>query len=172
MRTNERAAAALGISVPGAKLYAFALSAGIAALGGILLVFRLSSDQTTQTFTNFTSITDVGLALIGGIGYLIGPVIGATLTDGGLNAADPRRRSSRTRSASTSTLIGGVSILIIVLLNQNGIAKEGIAQVDAGPLASSRAVPFLGPREPPVRPGARARRRRPRGRRARSRSAT
>ena len=37
VRTNERAAAALGISVTGAKVYAFALSAGIAALGGVLL---------------------------------------------------------------------------------------------------------------------------------------
>ena len=40
VRTNERAAAALGISVPTAKLYAFAVAAAIAALGGILLVFR------------------------------------------------------------------------------------------------------------------------------------
>ena len=40
VRTNERAAAALGISVPGAKLYAFALSAAIAAIGGTLLAFR------------------------------------------------------------------------------------------------------------------------------------
>ena len=35
VRTNERAAAALGISVPGAKIYAFAVSAGIAAIGGV-----------------------------------------------------------------------------------------------------------------------------------------
>ncbi|MGH2477158.1 MAG: ABC transporter permease, partial [Candidatus Limnocylindrales bacterium] len=35
VRTNERAAAALGINVPGAKIYAFAVSAGIAALGGV-----------------------------------------------------------------------------------------------------------------------------------------
>src|SRR5262249_55823162 len=33
VRTNERAAASLGISVPGAKLYAFGVSAGIAAVG-------------------------------------------------------------------------------------------------------------------------------------------
>src|SRR5439155_26848674 len=40
VRTNERAAAALGINVPGAKLYAFALSGLVAALGGIVLAFR------------------------------------------------------------------------------------------------------------------------------------
>ena len=40
VRTNERAAAALGIGVFGAKLYAFGLSAGIAAVGGVLIVFQ------------------------------------------------------------------------------------------------------------------------------------
>ena len=62
VRTNERAAAALGISVPGAKLYAFGVSAGIAALGGILLVFRLTGADYTQ-FSNFTSITTAALAV-------------------------------------------------------------------------------------------------------------
>src|SRR5262249_9023712 len=40
VRTNERAAAALGVSVFGAKLYAFGLSSALAALGGILLAFE------------------------------------------------------------------------------------------------------------------------------------
>ncbi|UGS36960.1 branched-chain amino acid ABC transporter permease/ATP-binding protein [Capillimicrobium parvum] len=149
VRTNERAAAALGISVPGAKLYAFGVSAGIAAVGGILLVFRLSSIDY-KLFTNFTSITDVGLALLGGIGYLIGPVIGATLTAGGLN------QQILTSIFSDSVgkyidLIGGVSILIIVLLNQNGIAKEWIAQANFVRRKLFANVPFLGPRKPPVR---------------------
>ena len=44
VRTNERAAAALGISVPSAKLYAFALSAFIAGLGGGLLGVARDND--------------------------------------------------------------------------------------------------------------------------------
>jgi sulfate-transporting ATPase len=40
VRANERAAASLGVSIVGAKVYAFAISAAIAALGGILLAFR------------------------------------------------------------------------------------------------------------------------------------
>jgi hypothetical protein len=50
VRTNERAAAALGIDVVVTKLYAFALASAIAALGGILLAFRLSS-ISYQSFT-------------------------------------------------------------------------------------------------------------------------
>src|SRR6185437_14070473 len=144
VRTNERAAAALGISVPMAKLYAFGVSAALAALGGILLVFRNSTIDYTQ-FTNFTSITDVGLALVGGLGYLAGPIIGATLTSGGFN------QQILTSIFSTSVgkyidLIGGLSIIALVLLNQNGIAREQAAQIRA---LRSR-FPRLRPRERPA----------------------
>jgi ABC-type branched-subunit amino acid transport system ATPase component/ABC-type branched-subunit amino acid transport system permease subunit len=124
VRTNERAAAALGISVWSAKLYAFGISAAIAALGGILLAFRLSSIDYTQ-FTNFTSLTDTGLALLGGIGHLAGPAIGATLASGGLNEQILDALFSGV--GKYIELIGGLSIIVIVLLNQNGIAPEQVA---------------------------------------------
>src|SRR6185295_5996005 len=47
VRSNERAAASLGINVIAAKLYAFAVAAAIAALGGVLLSMR----QTNVEFT-------------------------------------------------------------------------------------------------------------------------
>ncbi|CAA9470398.1 MAG: Branched-chain amino acid transport ATP-binding protein LivG [uncultured Solirubrobacteraceae bacterium] len=126
VRTNERAAAALGISVPGAKLYAFGLSAALAALGGILLAFRQFS-LDYPSFNSFTSIITVGLTLIGGLGYLLGPVVGATLVEGGFNAqvldaifGDVGRYIS---------LIGGVSIILLVLANQDGIVSETIGQI-------------------------------------------
>jgi ABC-type branched-subunit amino acid transport system ATPase component/ABC-type branched-subunit amino acid transport system permease subunit len=126
VRTNERAAAALGINVRSVKLYAFGLSAAIAALGGILIAFR-STAVTYSNFTNFSSITDVGLAVVGGIGYLIGPVIGGTLSPGGL---DERIFDSiNSGIARYVPLIGGISIILLVLLNQNGIARESIAQI-------------------------------------------
>ena len=58
VRTNERAAAALGVDVTQAKLFAFSLASAIAALGGILIAFRLSS-ISYQSFTTFTSISYV-----------------------------------------------------------------------------------------------------------------
>jgi ABC-type branched-subunit amino acid transport system ATPase component/branched-subunit amino acid ABC-type transport system permease component len=145
VRTNERAAAALGISVSSVKLYAFGLSAAIAALGGTLLAFR-STSITYPEFTNITSITFVGLAVIGGIGYLFGPVAGATLATGAL--------WERIFDAISSgigryiVLIGGVSVMVLVLLNQNGMVKEWIAQI--GLLRSKLAgvFPVLAPRPP------------------------
>jgi sulfate-transporting ATPase len=143
VRTNERAAAALGISVQGVKLYAFGLSAAIAALGGILIAFR-STAVTYSYFTNFTSITDVGFAVVGGIGYLIGPVIGGTLSPGGL---DERIFDALgTGIAKYVPLIGGISIILLVLLNQNGIAKEAIAQIAWVRGRIAKRLRFLAPR--------------------------
>jgi ABC-type branched-subunit amino acid transport system ATPase component/branched-subunit amino acid ABC-type transport system permease component len=146
VRTNERAAAALGISVPGVKLYAFGLSAAIAALGGILLAFR-STSITYPDFTNLSSITFVGLAVIGGIGYLFGPVAGATLATGALwgQVFD----AISTGTGKYIVLVGGVSVMVLVLLNQNGMVKEWIAQIAFVRAQLARVLPFLSPRPAP-----------------------
>ena len=127
VRTNERAAAALGISVPGAKIYAFSVSAGIAAFGGVLLAFRKDVILYGSEFTNFTSILAVAWAFIGGIGFLLGPIFGSTLAPGSIGA-----QITNTLFDSITQyiqLIGGVLVVLLVLQNQDGIAKESIAQV-------------------------------------------
>ena len=143
VRTNERAAAALGISVPGAKLYAFAVAAAIAALGGILLAFRTTSINYAE-FTSFTSITMVAYAMIGGIGYLFGPVIGATLAPGAFS--ERLLNSIDSGIGKYIPLIGGVSLIVLVLVNQNGVVKEQIAQIAFIRSKLGKLIPFLAPK--------------------------
>lgn len=145
VRTNERAAAALGISVPGAKLYAFGVAAAIAGLGGILLAFRSSSINYAE-FTSFNSITMVAYAMIGGIGYLLGPVIGATLAPGAFS--ERLTNSIDSGIGKYMPLIGGVSLIVLVLINQNGIVKEQIAQVKMLRTRLGRWIPLIAPKEP------------------------
>ena len=83
VRTNERAAASLGISVFGVKLYAFAVSAGLAAFAGILMAFR-GQVITYTDFNVFASINSLGNAVIGGLGYVLGAVFGAPMAISGL----------------------------------------------------------------------------------------
>ncbi len=148
VRTNERAAAALGISVPGAKLYAFAVAAAIAGLGGILLAFRTTSINYSE-FTSFTSITMVAYAMIGGIGYLFGPVIGATLAPGAFS--ERLLNSIDSGIGKYISLIGGVSLIVLVLLNQNGVVKEQIAQIAFLRKKLSGIMPFLAAKAKPKR---------------------
>ena len=86
VRTNERAAAALGVSVLGAKLYAFGLAAALAALGGIMIAFRRPTVTFYPTFAAFESIFVVLYAVIGGIGFPLGAVLGAGLAPGTIGA--------------------------------------------------------------------------------------
>jgi len=76
VRTNERAAAALGISVMQAKLYAFILGGMIASLGGILLAFRSPILQFSG-FAGLQSVTAMQNAVLGGVGSPIGPTLGS-----------------------------------------------------------------------------------------------
>jgi ABC-type branched-subunit amino acid transport system ATPase component/branched-subunit amino acid ABC-type transport system permease component len=77
VRTNERAAAAMGISVSGAKLYAFVLGGMIAAVGGVLLCFFLGAPDFTN-FVGINSITFAESAVLGGVGHLGGPLVASS----------------------------------------------------------------------------------------------
>jgi ABC-type branched-subunit amino acid transport system ATPase component/ABC-type branched-subunit amino acid transport system permease subunit len=83
VRSNERAAASLGVGVYGVKMYAFALGAGIAAAGGILTAFT-NTNIVLSNFTTFNSVSAVQGSVIGGIGLPSGSVVAGLFGDGGL----------------------------------------------------------------------------------------
>jgi ABC-type branched-subunit amino acid transport system ATPase component/ABC-type branched-subunit amino acid transport system permease subunit len=121
VRANERAAAALGINVSSAKLYAFGVAAGIAAVGGVLYAFRNTSIRFGN-YDNFGSISLIADSMIGGIGYLGGAVLGGTLFGGAFNSRI--LNSLGDGIEAYIPLISGVGLLLMVLLNQDGIVKE------------------------------------------------
>ena len=78
IRQNADRTAALGHSVPGYKLSVFVLAAAYAGLAGALLgIFQ--SFMPPDAFTVDTSAQLVLQAVIGGVGTLLGPTIGAAL---------------------------------------------------------------------------------------------
>ena len=85
IRANERAAASLGISVPGGKLYAFGVGAAIAAIGGVLLAFQ-TPNVTFDAYSAQSSINAVVVTVIGGIGFIGGSLPGALSNPGGVIA--------------------------------------------------------------------------------------
>ena len=85
VRSNERAAAALGVNVSVTKSYAFMLASGIAGIGGVLLAFLQPSVLVTR-FDVFSCITIVGVVVIGGMGSPVGALIGSTLIAGGITS--------------------------------------------------------------------------------------
>ena len=123
VRTNERAAAALGINVMVAKLFAFSFASAIAALGGIVLAFRLSS-ISYSSFSNFNSITYVGLALFGGVGQLLGAFVGSTLATAGIN--QEVIETTWDGVGKWIQLISGVGILLTLIIYKDGVAAQWV----------------------------------------------
>jgi branched-chain amino acid transport system permease protein len=77
IREDEQAAAALGIHALRYKLLAVALSAGLTAIGGVFVAFYKNSLFPEQTFDMGRSIEIVLAPMIGGLGTLLGPLVGA-----------------------------------------------------------------------------------------------
>ena len=82
VRSNERAATAVGVSVRGAKLAAFAIAAAIAAVGGVLLTFA-QPVALFASYSPFDSIEAVSYAVVGGLGFATGALSGSVLAPGG-----------------------------------------------------------------------------------------
>ncbi len=127
VRTNERAAASLGISVFGVKLYAFGVAAGIAAAAGILTGFQQQL-VTYERFDVFASINSVGHAVIGGLGYVLSAVfsapnaiggLGKRILDGWIGGFVLR---DKVHIADWEELVGGAILLLILITNQSGVA--------------------------------------------------
>ena len=77
VRDNEEMAAASTVSPPRMKLTAFGVAGGIAAYSGGLLVTLVPSLQPDTMFRASESIVVVATAIIGGLGTVAGPILGA-----------------------------------------------------------------------------------------------
>ncbi|MCW2997869.1 MAG: transporter related protein [Solirubrobacterales bacterium] len=120
VRTNERAAAALGINVLGAKLHAFAVAGALAGLGGVVLAFQ-SSTVVYDGFSPFASINAVGQAVIGGIGFILGPAFGAGLASGSIGQT--AITSTSDNASQYLGLIGGIGVMLTLLVHRDGVAS-------------------------------------------------
>ncbi|WP_084436131.1 branched-chain amino acid ABC transporter permease/ATP-binding protein [Aldersonia kunmingensis] len=131
VRTNERAAASLGVNVFQAKLYAFTLSAGIAGLGGVLYGFSYPTILFQQLFPPDASINALVMTVIGGVGFVCGPLLGSLLAPGGVAELFFGGTTSNADSqfAKYLPLITGVVLLLTLIGSQNGLIERVYAGV-------------------------------------------
>ena len=148
-RSNERAASALGISVMGAKVYAFALGAGIAAAGGVLGAFRYPNVRFDAGFSPFESIPALMMTFLGGIGYIGGAIIGGMMFFGGiLNEVFSHLFDLK----EWQFMLVGVGAILVVLAHPNGIAEvfAGLGGRLRRERAAPSPVPTTGTSSPPA----------------------
>jgi len=79
IRDNEEAARAAGVDTFRYKMYALQISAGMTALAGVFFAFYYNNLFPEQIFNIGRSIEIILAPIIGGIGTLFGPVLGAAV---------------------------------------------------------------------------------------------
>jgi ABC-type branched-subunit amino acid transport system ATPase component/ABC-type branched-subunit amino acid transport system permease subunit len=137
VRSNERAAASLGVGVYGAKVYGFALAAAIAGLGGTLVAFRTPRIGFGALSVS-SSISAVLYSLVGGIAWVSGSIIAATLSPGALNTKLLNDNFPQIGDVA-SWLALATSVAVVVMLR---FAPDGAAASISR--AARRAVPRTG----------------------------
>jgi len=123
VRDNERAAEAMTLSATRAKLIAFAVSGGIAALAGALYVTSLPTNTPSTTFATSESVTLVAIAVIGGLGSIVGPLLGAAWVIG-LPTLFPD-------FAAGPLLVSSAGLLLLLLFFPGGFVEVAYRARDA-----------------------------------------
>jgi branched-chain amino acid transport system permease protein len=136
IRENEPRAISLGYDADHYKLLAFILSASLSGLAGSMksLVFQLASLTDVQWTTSGEVVL---MTLVGGLGTVLGPVVGAFF----LTAM----QHYLAQLGSWVTVVQGVIFVFCVLL-----FRRGIVGVIAGFVADRRKAPRLSPEPSPA----------------------
>lgn len=114
IREDQEAAESLGVNLLGYKLAALLVSAFFTALGGSFYAFYIGFIDPTSTLTVERSVEMVLLAIIGGIGTVFGPAVGAV-------AITALSEGLRLWFLSAHFFIYGVLVVVVILFMPEGI---------------------------------------------------
>jgi branched-chain amino acid transport system permease protein len=118
VRANERAAAAMGISVSATKVVAFGVSGLVAGLAGAMSAYRFGS-ANPEYFGAFASLTFLAFAYMGGISSVAGAVMAGLLITNGVLAQVNREIGI---SATYYGLLGGLGLTATIVTHPDGLA--------------------------------------------------
>lgn len=116
IREDETAAAANGIHILKYKVLAFSISAFIAGLCGSLLAYWLFHVYSVTFFSLNWTIYPIVMSMLGGIGTIVGPIIGAFFLTGVSEVA-------KITLPEGHPVFFGLLIIIVVLFLPNGLIQ-------------------------------------------------
>ena len=159
VRANERAAAAAGINVTRTKLLAFAISAAIAGVGGLMLGFK-QVEVSSANFAYGASLSVLAFAYLAGISSISGAIVAGML----LSALVPTTSNyffAGTNIDNYVGLLSGVGIIVTAIVHPEGVApffSDGVRYlgnwtVSAIPGADTLRSNYRGPKQVLVKSG-------------------
>jgi len=161
-REDPAAARAVGVRITRERLIAFAISGGLAGLGGGLLVHQLGTITVDQVYLELTFLT-LAMLVIGGSGSLWGATVGAlaiSLLDSWLAAAENTVHVfslfTVTLPTGASDLILGVIMAAMLLFRPQGLTGGAefslafLSRAGAWIRSRTRGAPPTEPEAPPL----------------------
>lgn len=121
IRENEDAAQALGIDTFRWKLLAMILSASMTSLGGVFLAFYYNNLFPEQVFHISRSIEIILGPIIGGMGTIFGPVLGAAVVALLADGTTEILAVTNWQVPGLKQLIYGIALFVVVTLLPHGI---------------------------------------------------
>ncbi|WP_290686672.1 MULTISPECIES: branched-chain amino acid ABC transporter permease [unclassified Haematobacter] len=118
IRDSEEAAVASGIAMRRYKLIALLISAFFTSVGGTLMTQYVMYIEPTSVFSMAFSVDLPLMSLLGGIGTVTGPIIGAMIA---LPLREFLLESFGQYAAGMHLFIYGVLLVVIVILLPNGL---------------------------------------------------
>lgn len=121
IRESPEAAQALGINIFRYKMYAVVLSAALTSLSGVMFAFYYNNLFPEQVFHISRSIEIILGPIIGGLGTLFGPVIGAFLLTTLGETLEEIMRMLGVDMPGIRQVFYGVCLLLVVMYLPDGI---------------------------------------------------
>jgi branched-chain amino acid transport system permease protein len=119
VRSNERAAAAAGISVRDVKTAAFGISSFIAGLAGALYAYAYGSVTASQ-YGIIAALAFIAFAYLGGITTVTGALLGGLIVTDGL--AIHAIKTWTGLPSNWELVFGGVALILTLVTSPEGIA--------------------------------------------------
>lgn len=132
IREDETAAQAIGVNTFRYKMIAVIISGGMAAFGGVVLAFYYNNLFPNDVFGIHRSIEIILAPIVGGIGTLFGPFVGAvalSVLGEGLTALV---EETGNRTAGVKQLVFAVVLIVIIRYLPDGLWPRLSARLGIG----------------------------------------
>jgi branched-chain amino acid transport system permease protein len=121
IREDEQAARALGIDTFRCKMIAVVLSSGMTSIAGVFFAFYYNNLFPEQIFHISRSIELILAPIIGGVGTLFGPILGAFLLTGLAESIFELMSAFGWTPPGARQVFYGICLLVVVMLLPDGV---------------------------------------------------
>lgn len=121
VREDPEAAQAAGINIIRARMIAMAISAGMTAIGGVFYGFYYRNLFPSQVFDISRSIEIIIAPIIGGLGTIFGPIVGAIILTPLGESLTALIQHFGVNTPGAKSIFYGLVLMVIISLQPSGV---------------------------------------------------